>query len=493
MAPTPTGPSDKSGSAALAAVLRHRWRVLAAGIVLAALGYILPAAVLTETYQATAVITLSKDRPFDPATTNAESLGDPSKWATLQAAKVTSTLVLQRAQANLPADVRDDVAEMRTFRRTLEVEPLNESNQITVTATAGSPAEAAVVANAVAEAYEQISREGVTTTAAAALAAVSSDPAQRQLVELNATSYGSGVGALDSAEEPLGPSGPKPWQMGLLGGLVGLLGAAGVAAWAAHLKHRVQPSPLPGVAELGRWTAAPVTRSLGEADSPAARSAGVVLVGLQHLGHLRSPRLEVGSILVTAAAGEAGGLAVGLGAAAAREGRRVVLVDADDSAGGSLAALGAPLETDAPASLPDSRWLGALRTWNLGGGAVVDVLRIDVRASRAHSVSAGLRHLVEEGYFVVVVGDSITRSPIAFAIAGDVDAVLVQVEPEPRAEVVARTLAQLSIAAPAVVAQVVVEGAERSTLPLPVRTQQAAAPLEEAAIGAGRRQGAARS
>ena len=181
----------------------------------------------------------------------------------------------------------------------------------------------------------------------------------------------------------------------------------------------------------------------------------MVLVGLQHLGHLRTPRLEVSSVLVTAASGSAGVLATGIAASAARAGRRVVLIDADEE-GSRLAALGAPVAEDGRPPLPDRRWSGEVRQWVLGGGGVVGVLPLDARLLQPHVVGAGVRSLVEDGYLVVFVGGSVVSSPVAFAVAGEVDAVLVQVEADPRAEVVSKILNQLSIAAPAVVAQVVV-------------------------------------
>lgn len=473
MAGTPVGITERNGSGTWAAVFRHRWKVLAVALVLALAGYFGAGAVLTPSYTATATITLSKDRPFDAtaAGNNAAQLGDATQWAALQAAVVDTSEVLNLATTPLArADasaVSVPAAEQDDFRQGLTIEPQTTTNQITVTATADTAADAKEIADAVAYAYQTYSLTSVTAARDAALAAVAAsvtatdtaqtqqtNAAQVQQINIAASSYGSGVSSIDEADTPTAASPPYPWQLGLVAGVIGLLAAAGAVAWAAHLKQRVTASPLSGVAELARWGSLPAFRTLSDPQSVPSRSAGVVLVGLQHLGHLRTPRLEVGSVLVTAASGNAGALATGLAASAARTGRRVVLVDADEG-GSRLGHFGAPVG-DGAGLLPERRWSDEIRPWVIGGGAVVGVLPLDARSLQPHVVGSGVRHLVEAGFLVIFVGGSVVSSPVTFAVAGEVDAVLVQVEADPRAEVVSKTLAQLSIAAPAVVAQVVV-------------------------------------
>ncbi|WP_370442618.1 hypothetical protein [Kineococcus halophytocola] len=425
-------------------------------VLAAVLGYVLPSHLLTPTYEATSTITLSKDRPYDPTTSNASSLGDPTKWATLQAAVAGSETVLSVAGQTLPADLQP------TFRDGLTITAKDESNQITVTATAQDAQDAATVADAVAAAYQTVNTQKVQQATANALTAVGGDTAQQQTINLNASAYGNGISVLDAATVPSRPAPPYAWQLAVLAGLVGLFAAAGAVAWRAHLDQRVDTPPLAGVAELGRWSSTPRGRGIGDQNSAESRNAGIVLVGLQHLGHLRTPRLEVSSVLVTAASGDAGALATGLAASAARAGRRVVVVDADE-AGSRLGAFGAPVAQPDQRVLPERRWTDEIHPWVIGGGAVVGVLPLEARSLQPHVVGAGVRQLVEAGHLVIFVGGSVVTSPVAFAVAGEVDAVLVQIEAEPRAEVVSKTVAQLSIAAPAVVAQVVVGDAGHGT------------------------------
>ncbi|MEZ0492488.1 hypothetical protein AB2L28_09595 [Kineococcus sp. TBRC 1896] len=463
MAAAAAGVPERNGAGTWAAVFRHRWKVVVVAVLLGVAGFAGATAFLPASYAAEAVITLDKDRPFDPTATgnNAAQLGDPTQWAALQAAVVDSSSVLDAALApvgtgvgaqtvQVPADLAD------TFRAGLTVTAQTDTNQIVVSATAPSAQDAADIADAVAYAYRAQSLQQVTQARDAALANVAAtDTAQVQQINIAATTYGSGVASVDDATVPTQPSPPHPWQIGLVAGIVGLLGAAGVVAWAAHLKQRVTAPPLAGVAELARWNSLPTVRALADPHSDPSRSAGVVLVGLQHLGHLRTPRLEVSSVLVTAASGNAGALAAGLAASAARAGRRVVLVDADED-GSRLARMGAPAAPLREGALPERRWSEEIQPWVVGGGAVVGVLPLDARSVQPHAVGSGVRHLVESGYLVIFAGGSVVSSPIAFAVAGEVDAVLVQVEADPRAEVVSKTLNQLSIAAPAVLAQVVV-------------------------------------
>ncbi|WP_432523536.1 hypothetical protein [Kineococcus sp. SYSU DK006] len=499
MAATAGGSPERHGSGAWAAVFRHRWKVLVVAVLMAVAGYFGAGALIAPTYSATATITLGKDRPFDPTATgnNAAQLGDPTQWAALQAAVVDSSSVLDAALLPVATGVGAEtvqvpVDEAADFRDGLTVTPMTDTNQITVTATADSAQGAADIADAVAYAYQAQSLASVVAARDAALANIAaSDTAQEQQVNIAATTYGSGVSNIDAATTPTSASPPYPWQVGLVAGIVGLLAAAGAVAWAAHLKQRVTAPPLVDVAELARWSSLPSHRSLSDPLSEPSRSAGVVLVGLQHLGHLRTPRLEIGSILVTAASGSAGALATGLAASAARAGRRVVLVDADEN-GSRLGRLGAPVEPS-PHVLPEGRWSEEIRPWVIGGGAVVGVLPLDARSLQPHAVGAGVRHLVESGHLVIFVGGSVVSSPVTFAVAGEVDAVLVQVEADPRAEVVSKTINQLSIAAPAVVAQVVVEdvgsgggGAEPGRAEHRPR-QVAPAPVPDQEVSAGRR------
>ncbi|WP_337062348.1 hypothetical protein [Kineococcus sp. G2] len=467
MAGAPVGTTERNGSGAWSAVFRHRWKVLAVALVLAVAGYFGAGALLSPSYTATATITLSKDRPFDASATgnSALQLGDPTQWAALQAAVVDTGEVLDLATTPLTtADGRTvtvPAAEADDFRAGLTIEASTDTNQITVTATAGTAEDAALVADAVAHAYRTYSQNAVTAARDAALANVADgDTDQVQQINIAATSYGSGVLNIDEAEVPEAASPPYAWQVGFVSGVVGLLAAAGAVAWAAHLKQRVTAPPLGGVAELARWGSVPSVRALADPQSAPSRSAAVVLVGLQHLGHLRTPRLEISSVLVTAASGSSGSLAAGLAASAARAGRRVVLIDADES-GSGLERHGAPVSA-AAGPTPARVRIDEIRPWSIGGGAVVGVLPLDTRSVQPHVVGLGVRHLVEAGYLVIFVGGSIATSPVTFAVAGEVDAVLVQVEADPRAEVVSKTLAQLSIAAPAVVAQVVVDGASGS-------------------------------
>ncbi|WP_432510352.1 GumC domain-containing protein [Kineococcus sp. SYSU DK001] len=417
---------------------------------------------IPPSYTTTATITLSKDRPFDPTATGngAAQLGDPTRWAALQAAVVNSSAVLDAALqpvvTNDGTTVQVPADEAETFRQGLEITAQTDTNQIVVSATADSAQAAADIADAVAYAYQAQSLAQVESARDAARANVAAaDTDQIQQINIAATVYGSGVASIDDATVPTLSSPPYPWQIALVAGIVGLLASAGAVAWAAHLKQRVTAPPLVGVAELARWQSLPSHRALADPQSEPSRSAGVVLVGLQHLGHLRTPRLEVSSVLVTAASGNAGAVAAGLAASAARAGRRVVLVDADED-GSRLGRMGAPVGPSHDRILPEHRWSEEISPWVIGGGAVVGVLPLNARSLQPHAVGTGVRHLVEAGYLVIFVGGSVVSSPVAFAVAGEVDAVLVQVEADPRAEVVSKTVNQLSIAAPAVLAQVVV-------------------------------------
>ena len=197
MAETTVATSERTGSGAWPAVFRHRWKVLVVAVVLAVVGYVGAAALLKPSYSATATITLGKDRPFDPTATgnNAAQLGDPAQWASLQAAVVKSTTVLDSAAPQVPE------AERALFREVLTVTAVPDTNQVTVTAAAPSAADAAATANAVANAYQAVMTNQVATARDNAIAAVSTT-SDKQQITLAATTYGSGVSGIDPAIVP---------------------------------------------------------------------------------------------------------------------------------------------------------------------------------------------------------------------------------------------------------------------------------------------------
>jgi capsular polysaccharide biosynthesis protein len=436
VAATTIGMAERNGPGAWAAVFRHRWKVLAVAVVMAVAAYVGSNLFISPTYTATTTITLSKDRPFDATASgnNAAQLGDPTQWASLQAAVVDSSQVLEAASAPVATGtgtqtVQVPAAEVDTFRDGLTVTAQTDTNQVVVTASAGSAQDAADIADAVAYAYQAYSLGNVTTSRNAALANVAaSDTATTQSINLAATTYGSGVASIDAATVPSAAAAP-PQAAGdrsAAGGRRGarplgeppVLPVAGRPAQRAEPQHRRRP----GRSAAPRSPAHPPPRGQQRAGDRGVRE--------RRCPGDRARRLR-------GAFGSTG-----------RPGRRRRVGQPSRRLRRS-----GPRDRRHPEGTLERRDPPLGHRWRCGRGGP---------ALQPHAVGSGVRHLVESGYLVIFVGGSVVSSPVTFAVAGEVDAVLVQVEADPRAEVVSKTLAQLSIAAPDVVAQVVVDDASSS-------------------------------
>jgi Mrp family chromosome partitioning ATPase len=152
--------------------------------------------------------------------------------------------------------------------------------------------------------------------------------------------YGSGVESFQQATPPLSPSGPAPLLLALAGAVVGLLAASGWAWWAAGRYRRVEAGgdagTILGVPLLGetprlganlRGTGGPSSPP-DEVDPVAAESYHFVLASLEH-----ALQRTGGKVVAVASARPGDGKTVtvlNLALAARREGRKVLLIDADE-------------------------------------------------------------------------------------------------------------------------------------------------------------------
>ena len=301
--------------------------------------------------------------------------GDHAVFMATQAELAGSDVVYERALQILKrSGTPDDV------RRSVVVKPSADLTSITIRATSGDPAESANLATAVGTAYEQVAGERIAADAkvaitrlrqawpplAAELAALraqiaqASDPdqatlgrralataeligglqAHEQEIAAQAAVYGSGVESFQEAAPPVSSSQPAPLVLALIGAVLGLVAAGGWAWWAAGRNRRVESEgdagAILGVPLLGETPrldaklrgAGGGSSPPGELDPVAAEAYHVVLAALEH-----ALSKVGGKVVAVASAGPGDGttLAVlNLALAARREGRKVLLVDADE-------------------------------------------------------------------------------------------------------------------------------------------------------------------
>jgi Mrp family chromosome partitioning ATPase/capsular polysaccharide biosynthesis protein len=376
---TQSGPDGDSSWVGGPGLVRSLWRyrlVIMAVTALAAIAGYAAALTLPARYEAQANLYLRD--PGSPAvltlggSTNSQS-GDHAIFLATQAALVGSDEVYGRAlqlleRSGTPDDVRSSV----------EVGPSADLASITIRATSADPAEAAIVANAVGAAYQQVTGERIAADSKDVITRLQAVQSQREAefdslraqiaqagspdptlerkalhvadligamqahqseIAAQAALYGSGVESFHEAVPPVLSSQPTPLLLALVGALVGLVAAGGWAWWAAGRHRRVEAEgdtgAILGVPLLGetprlsvklRGTDGPSCP--GDLDPVAAESYHVVLTSLEH-----ALARVGGNVVAVASAGSGDGKTVtvlNLALAARREGRKVLLVDGDE-------------------------------------------------------------------------------------------------------------------------------------------------------------------
>jgi Mrp family chromosome partitioning ATPase len=357
---------------------RYRWAVLVVVLAFGGAGYGLSVQ-QPQTYTASAQMVLADPRTSNVFSEGFLSTGDLVRRTSKQAEYVTSTRVLGRAAEELgggwtTARLRSSVAAT--------ADP--ELDLVQVTASAGDPEQAALVANAVTEAYRATVRDDNQDRAARSAAALADTrasleeavvAAERQLVTdpdnpaalaerdaaseqlaalqargselaVNAALYGDGLEFAEPAIAPFAPTSPRPIRNGVAAGLLGFLLAAPLCWVRADRHHSVDhasdPAPLLEAPLLGEIPEAHSAAERAALQDPAAMPSGAydfVAVNLEHA-------VPLGIILVTSPCQGDGKTvsALNLAAALVRDDLRVALVDGDARLQGLTRLLGVDTE-----------------------------------------------------------------------------------------------------------------------------------------------------
>jgi len=349
-------------------ILRSLWRyrlvVVSAMVVAALLGY-LAFGYLPVRYEAQAGLILRD--PGDPGvfTDNSGQSTDLEVYMAKQADVVNSRLVLDRAVRILGGRW-----SVEGIRDALDAKASADLATIQIRATAGDATSAADLANAVGNAYQQVTSERVEQQAREAIATLQKlraqlqaelnaagtsggpmpQPAREALVtqiaglqqrereiSVRAASFGTGVDLFDRAELPTSPAQPPPALGAVLGAVLGLVAAGAWAWWRAARDERAErtddPAAVLGAPLLGEIPKFPASRQAGDLSlasvGPAAAEAyHFTVTSLEHA------LADIGgkSVAVTSVAPRDGKTttALFLAVAAGQEHRRVILVDADE-------------------------------------------------------------------------------------------------------------------------------------------------------------------
>lgn len=461
------------GPGVLEAVWRYRWGVLLS-VLLGALFAYTASSLQDLEYEAETRVFLQPPMALSTFE-GGQSAGDTSRYV-LQAAEIAQTTavaedVRDRLGSSLPLD------ELRK-RYVVEAEP--EQNLLTITATAGTPQGAARFADTVAAAYrEQVRRENEASTQRQVeelavqieplrerIAAIdeanvgntsgpsATDQAGREVLlqriadlesriaalQFDADTFNDGVRSVDPAMLPGRPSQPRPLLSALAGALLSGLAAAAVAWWrnrstqAADRRQdpaRVLHAPLLGeVPEFGNVGVTSTVPAAEEPFSQAGEAYEFVMSSLTFsLQERESP------VLLVTSPGPGDGKSVStlnLAVAAARDGRRVALVDADVR----MAGLSALCDVDDPVpgltdvsvdEFPVSR---ALRPVGLPGAESVFLVTVgeSVPDLVGFFRTPGFRHALErlraEADLVLIDSPPLLSVAETSAIAGQADGIV---------------------------------------------------------------------
>ncbi len=362
-------PMFDPGPPVLPALWAARWSILLSAVIAGLLGFGL-SALQPSSYQATAELLLADPRNSGVFEDTGVNFLDPSRYVRNPAELARSGPVMAEASALVggrftPEQVADRV----------DVRPSVDLDLLTITASDGTGAGAADLANAVAEAYQTVVRQQVADrteasltelrgqrvqleeTIAAAEEAVAADPgdtaaaAQRdaavdQLVSINnridqiavdASLFGAGVDLVEEAEIPGAPAAPQPYRNAVLATVLGALAAAGWAWWRADetatVDGRNDPAEVLRAPLLGVVPSYEETRTDTALPTVASPTSGIS-EAYQFLVSAIAHQLEEidGRAILITSAGPTDGktlTAANLAIAAAQDGREVLLLDAD--------------------------------------------------------------------------------------------------------------------------------------------------------------------
>ncbi|HVM15654.1 MAG TPA: AAA family ATPase [Egibacteraceae bacterium] len=464
-----------AGPGLFESVWRFRWKVLAA-IIAAAVLAVGVSLLQTSRYEGVARLILSAppDATVFSEAGPAVAVASPERHVRNQTQRVTSTAVLQ-----LTAERIDGRLTLDDLRDAVTAEAATDLDMITIRARDRTPEEAAQLADAVALSYAQHVEDEVRARVAVALeereerigqlegriqsldaaladgdnTALSArrDAAMSQLVafqeeasrlELAAITYGDGVEQYEPAEIPESPIAPRPVRNAATAALLAGVAAAGVAWWRGEAAQvadgRHDPAAVLGAPLLGEvpdFQAVGVDGVAPAASAPhsaAAEAYGFVLASLDSAIESNGAR----SILITSTGPGDGKTttAANLAVLARRDGRPVLLVDADERLRGLTQAAAMTTErglTDLADPAVPVDW--CISRWQISDNVTVPLVPAGVHVEhagsffRTASFRAALQRLRQSGSFLIIDCPPLLSVSDTSAVAGHVDGIVLVV------------------------------------------------------------------
>jgi capsular polysaccharide biosynthesis protein len=412
------------------AVWRERWVVLVCVVLAGVAGFLL-SNLQQQRYTSTAAVYLSASAEFDPLETQ-QFNNDAGRFVSDQAAFMTSTPVMKGVIDGLKLNV-----DPGQLARDVKVTSTTDNNVITVAATAGDAQTAKLIADAVVASYRQQVAATVKQRVQAAMkGAVGLAGTEAASINGKAAIYGDGVNHVDEGNLPDGPSSPQPVRNALILALIGFLAACGYAlytqSWSRRRAGSNEASAIFGAPVLSEI---PDRGRIAQEDAIAAAYSEpgdayrMAAVGLDYIRGTAP-----GVFLVTAPHDGAGTslTALNLAAAAADHGRRVFLLNIEDTvrpqSETDAGVLRVPLHDLAQGRID----LGHAVERRAASRAQFGIIRLQVlQPVQGHPVADVqqiLDQLPDDTDLVLLDSPPLPASSASFVLAGQVDAAVVVID-----------------------------------------------------------------
>ena len=420
------GSAAEESPSLVSAIVRERWVVLACVVIAALLGVGL-STLQSSKYTTTSTIFISAQGDFQPPLDNTQPTNDVARYMENQAQVIVTNDVLNQAIKDLKITGMDAAA----LRDEIAVTTSETASVMTVSVTDSSAQGAKNIADGVVAAYRTIRQAQVDKQVADLNAGVDA-VGTRNTVKAAAAVYGDGVGSVEAADLPSSPSSPQPIRNALILALIGLIAGTGYALYTQSFSRRKV-----GPIEAGAIFGAPILsevpdrgRISGEDAIAAAYSEPgdayrMAAVGLDYIRGTAP-----GVFLITAPHDGAGSslTALNLAAAAADHGRRVFLLNIEDTVRPQVDDAGTvrvPLHDLAQGRID----LGHAVERKAASRAQFGIIRLQVlQPVQGHpvpDVQAILDQLPDDTDLVLLDAPPLPASSASFVLAGQVDAAVV--------------------------------------------------------------------
>jgi len=426
--PADTSTAAEEAPSLVQAIFRERWVVLAC-VLIAGLSGIGLSQLQEKRYTAQSRIFFSASGQFNPLGAD-QGGADATRFISDQVALLDSTSILTTVISSLGLQVAP-----YQLQADLKVAGGTDNNVVAIEATAADPQTAKQIADAIPVAYQAYVTQRVALRVQQATEEARTGTATAD-IRAAAAVYGDGVAGVEKAELPDAPSSPQTVRNALVLALIGLLAATGYAlytqSWSRRRVGPVEASAIFGapvlceVPDRGRITAEDAIAAAYSEPGDAYRMAAV---GLDYIRGTAP-----GVFLVTSPHDGAGSslTALNLAAAAADHGRRVFLLNIEDTvrpqSEADAGVLRVPLHDLAQGRID----LGHAVERRSASRAQFGIIRLQVlQPVQGHpvpDVQSILDQLPDDTDLVLLDAPPLPASSASFVLAGQVDAAVVVID-----------------------------------------------------------------